>query len=366
MQIVLRPFHAAVEATGDREASLRIMNPIQSAAETFDGKSAPGRPFDLVDPAAYAAWRTRKLDEAPRTAAELMIPIANAEAPTAAESAAIRALCRRCNMALYGTPGELSKDQVLALSASVGLADLERPLLTGEDGITELSVTGMARGGDDGNGGDGRRGIYIPYSNKPLSWHTDGYYNPAGQWVLGMVLHCVRPSATGGASQFLDPEIAYIRLRDENPAWIAALMHPQTLIIPANDIETDTPRGAEAGPVFAVINGRLAIAPAHRLRKPTRDRRRSPALPRTVPRTRRRLTKTHEARRSIMSQPILLSDIIIHNPQARSFNDLIDAIKVTADDSGRALLEIDIKPDFPDTPRNWEFLVETAFTWGTR
>jgi len=67
-----------------------------------------------------------------------------------------------------------------------------------------------------------------------------------------------------------------------------------------------------------------------------------------------------------MSQPILLSDIIIHNPQARSFNDLIDAIKVTADDSGRALLEIDIKPDFPDTPRNWEFLVETAFTWGTR
>lgn len=67
-----------------------------------------------------------------------------------------------------------------------------------------------------------------------------------------------------------------------------------------------------------------------------------------------------------MSQPILLSDIIIRNPQARSFRELIEVIKVTADDAGKAMLEMDIKPDFPDTPRNWEFLVETAFTWGTR
>jgi hypothetical protein len=67
-----------------------------------------------------------------------------------------------------------------------------------------------------------------------------------------------------------------------------------------------------------------------------------------------------------MSQPIRLSDIIIRNPQARSFQELIEVIKLTADDAGKALLEMDIKPDFPDTPRNWEFLVETAFTWGTR
>ncbi len=67
-----------------------------------------------------------------------------------------------------------------------------------------------------------------------------------------------------------------------------------------------------------------------------------------------------------MSQPILLSDIIIRNPQARSFKDLVEVIKRTADDAGKALLEMDIKPDFPDTPRNWEFVVETAFTWGTK
>jgi hypothetical protein len=66
------------------------------------------------------------------------------------------------------------------------------------------------------------------------------------------------------------------------------------------------------------------------------------------------------------NEPIRLSDIIIQNPQAGSFNDLIEAIKVRADAAGKAMLELDIKPDYPDTPRNWEFLVETAFTWGTR
>lgn len=67
-----------------------------------------------------------------------------------------------------------------------------------------------------------------------------------------------------------------------------------------------------------------------------------------------------------MNQPILLSDIIIKNPDARSFQQLLEVIRVVADDAGKAMLEMDIKPDFPDTPRNWEFLVESAFTWGTR
>lgn len=67
-----------------------------------------------------------------------------------------------------------------------------------------------------------------------------------------------------------------------------------------------------------------------------------------------------------MDQPILLSDIIIRNPDARSFRELLEVIKRVADGAGKAMLEMDIKPDFPDTPRNWEFLVESAFTWGTR
>jgi hypothetical protein len=64
--------------------------------------------------------------------------------------------------------------------------------------------------------------------------------------------------------------------------------------------------------------------------------------------------------------PIRLSDIIIQNPEARSFKELIEVIRLSADAAGKAMMEMDIKPDFPDTPRNWEFMIESAFTWGTR
>jgi len=63
---------------------------------------------------------------------------------------------------------------------------------------------------------------------------------------------------------------------------------------------------------------------------------------------------------------IRLSDIIIQNPQAQSFPELIAVIRQRAEQAGQAMLEIDLKPDYPDTPRNWEFLVESAFTWGER
>ena len=318
-------------------------------------------PFELDADAAYAAWRAAKLADAPTNANELMVAVADPADPSAAETAAIRALCRRHNMAFYRTRVQLTKAQVLAFAARLGLGDIERPLLTGEDGVTELEVAGMA---------EARRGIYIPYSNKPLSWHTDGYYNPAGNWVLGMLLHCVRPAASGGEAQFLDPDIAYIRLRDADPAFITALMHPQALTIPANEAEAQVVRDAEAGPVFALVGGHMVMRYTHRLRSAVWRDDAATAAARELLRALLeegdpRLTLTLGRTRT-MSQPILLSDIIIRNPQARSFQQLIEVIRLTADAAGKGMLEMDIKPDFPDTPRNWEFLVESAFTWGTR
>ncbi len=216
-----------------------------------------GNSFDLRDEAAYTEWRAAKLADSPTSVHDLQVIIEDASSPSALEISQIRDRCQRFNMAVYKVSSVLSKDDVLSLAALFGLNRLEKPLLTGEDGITELSVAGMA---------DSRRGVYIPYSNKQLSWHTDGYYNPTGQWVLGMVLHCVRSAATGGESQLFDTDIAYIRLRDENPEWINALMHADALTIPANDIEPGDVRGAETGPVFAVIDGQLAMRYTHRVR----------------------------------------------------------------------------------------------------
>jgi hypothetical protein len=60
-----------------------------------------------------------------------------------------------------------------------------------------------------------------------------------------------------------------------------------------------------------------------------------------------------------------LSEIIIANPQVTSFAELVDVVKAVAE-GGERFLEPDVKPDFPDTPRNWEDVIEAAFIWGNR
>ena len=61
---------------------------------------------------------------------------------------------------------------------------------------------------------------YIPYTNRPLNWHTDGYYNRPEEQVRGIVMHCAAESASGGENLFLDQEIAYILLRDADSRFI--------------------------------------------------------------------------------------------------------------------------------------------------
>ncbi len=67
-----------------------------------------------------------------------------------------------------------------------------------------------------------------------------------------MVLHCVRPAARGGDNALLDHELAYIALRDANPAHIAALMQPTAMTIPSRDDDDGVARPAQTGPVFEV------------------------------------------------------------------------------------------------------------------
>ncbi|MCK7502176.1 MAG: TauD/TfdA family dioxygenase [Comamonadaceae bacterium] len=111
----------------------------------------------------------------------------------------------------------------------------------------------------------GTRTAYIPYTTRPIKWHTDGYYNPPERQVRGMVLHCVRPAASGGENALMDHEIAYILLRDEDPGHIRALMAPDAMTIPAREEEGEVARGDQPGPVFSVDGVGL---PAHALHRP--------------------------------------------------------------------------------------------------
>jgi alpha-ketoglutarate-dependent taurine dioxygenase len=210
------------------------------------GATAGAGSFALGDEVSYRRWRAEKFRGYPRDAADLVVSFADPAALTREERAAVLGRCRVANMAIYSAGHGVGKAGVLAIAASFGLRRLDTPLCTGEDGVTEIQTA-------DG----GERAGYIPYSDRPLSWHTDGYYNETGKQVRGVVLHCERAAESGGTMALLDPEIAYIRLRDENPDFITALMHPEALTIPANLDGDRVIRAAQTGPVFSLLQGRL-------------------------------------------------------------------------------------------------------------
>ena len=51
------------------------------------------------------------------------------------------------------------------------------------------------------------KGEYIPYTNKKLNWHTDGYYYPINLSVKSFLLHCENQAASGGKNQLIDHEV---------------------------------------------------------------------------------------------------------------------------------------------------------------
>lgn len=201
------------------------------------------QPFALSAHQDYHAWREWKLAQYPASVAELLVPVRDPAQLTAGEHAALLARCRKTNMALYSVGGERMPDKaaIRALGRQFGLERLDMNLRADEDSITSIRVVPASA-----------QTHYIPYTNRPLNWHTDGYYNSLDEQVRGFVLHCESASASGGENLFLDPEIAYILLRDENPDYIRALMQPDAMTIPANIEQGREIRAAQSGPVFSL------------------------------------------------------------------------------------------------------------------
>jgi len=58
---------------------------------------------------------------------------------------------------------------------------------------------------------------------------------------------------------------------------------------------------------------------------------------------------------------ISISEILIEEYQLTSFTDLQLAVQQRAAE-GERFLKFDIKPQFPDTPEDWESVLESIFT----
>lgn len=206
-------------------------------------------PFALADTESYRRWRDAKLAAYPARVEDLIVEVRNPACLSAAEEAEIRRLCRVANMAIYAgrESDPLDRELPRRLGERFGLIHLDRNPLSDEDGLTSLQVVA-------GKGGKG----YIPYTDRRLLWHTDGYYNPPHRRIRAFILHCARPAAEGGENALLDPEIVYILLREADPEYIRALMAPDAMTVPANTDEEIQVRGAQSGPVFSVDeNGNL-------------------------------------------------------------------------------------------------------------
>ncbi len=220
-----------------------------------------GDPFNLANRSAYQRWRDRKLTDYPETLDQLTVPVEDPRRLTPSEHRQILSLCGKANMAVYAgaTGKDPDKSIVRTLGARFGLRRLDHNMGADDDAITSLQTSS-----------DGRRQTYIPYTNRPIAWHTDGYYNALDRQIRAMVLHCVEAADSGGENDLLDQEVLYILLRDENPDYIRALSRPDVMTIPPNVVDGRELRPAQPGPVFSVFpDGRLHMRYTARTRSIT-------------------------------------------------------------------------------------------------
>jgi hypothetical protein len=194
-------------------------------------------PTDTED---YLQWRENKLAAYPLSIDALTVTISSITQLTEGEKLQIANNCYKYNFCLYQlTCKEVDEQKLLNFAKNFGLYRLNHHLHAENNGISTLTVST-----------DGPKEEFIPYTDKKLGWHTDGYYNQPSERINTFLLHCQTPAFEGGASAFCDPDIVYILLKDKNPDYIKALMAEDCMTIPAYEDGQGTKREASIGPVF--------------------------------------------------------------------------------------------------------------------
>ena len=199
-------------------------------------------PPSLKNHDAYAAWRDAKLANYPSAIEQLIVEVDDPRRLTDAEYGAILERCERANMAIYvgRTGDDPDKDIPRLLGERFGLHRLDHNPGADDDAITAIKIQSDAL----------HRG-YIPYTDRPIAWHTDGYYNAPERQIQAFILHCVHAAAEGGENGLIDPEMLYLRLRDRDPAHVRALSQADAMSIPPNVVDGAELRPVSIGPVFS-------------------------------------------------------------------------------------------------------------------
>jgi hypothetical protein len=230
-------FHSLIEQQPGTQLSATLDH-ITAALNRCDENS----PFMFENEGAYQAWRARKLRyraELDDTAVYQLDP-----GPVVPQSMIeqIERQLTAFNFVVFQSAEVLGKPEFLALNRQFGLRELDVNLGADEDKVTSLQVVSESD----------HRSQYIPYTNRGMNWHTDGYYNPDGRRINAFALYCVHPSDRGGSNFLFDHEMMYMLIRDQAPHLLEALMEDDMMTIPANVQEKRVIRAEESGPVFSL------------------------------------------------------------------------------------------------------------------
>ncbi len=211
----------------------------------FDGKSTD-----------YQAWRARRLATAsnPSSAQFHQIAISN----NTVLNDQVDVLAELCNEVeqhgyafyqLADEPASTNSDtrqRLALLHRYLGLTDADTGVIAGEDKLSLLQ-----------NSPDASKRRFVPYSDRAMNWHTDGYYNAPEASVKAFCLHCIEPASSGGELTLFDDQLLLIALYKHNPDAVALLAHEAAMLVPESIDELGHARPDRQSAVFEVVDGRL-------------------------------------------------------------------------------------------------------------
>ena len=186
--------------------------------------------------AEFLRWAEEKERNIPHNIDGIIVNIHDINNVKISEIAKIKETINKCNSCIYSSKIALkSNTNLLKFVESVGMRTYDRNNIESNEIST---ITPL----------ENNKINYIPYTDKSLNWHTDGYYDKKS--IFSWLLHCVHPATHGGENYLLDHELAlreYVLRYDD----INNLMSEDALTIPESK---DTSRSEISTYIFSIKN----------------------------------------------------------------------------------------------------------------
>ena len=186
--------------------------------------------------AEFLRWAEEKERNIPHNIDGIIVNIHDINNVKISEIAKIKETINKCNSCIYSSKIALkSNTNLLKFVESIGMKTYDRNNIESNEIST---ITPL----------ENNKINFIPYTDKSLNWHTDGYYDKKS--IFSWLLHCVHPATHGGENYLLDHELAlreYVLRHDD----INNLMSEDALTIPESK---DTSRAEISTYIFSIKN----------------------------------------------------------------------------------------------------------------